>query len=42
MIAASGIHAAFPSGKRKAARPGDSVSTGGVPRSRIRTALTGP
>ena len=42
MIAASGIHASFPSGNQKAAAPGDIFSTGGSPSSRINSRLTGP
>jgi hypothetical protein len=42
MIAASGIQPSFPSGKKKAAIPGDISSTGGSPSSRIRRALMGP
>ena len=42
MIAASGIQASLPSGKKNRAIPGESFSTGGWPSSRINRALIGP
>src|SRR5262245_8576400 len=42
MIAGSGIHASFPSGKKNAAIAGESLPTGGSPSRRSSNALTGP